>query len=105
MSDQAVAELPPRTLVRHEGCTPRERSTCGWRDRLISREDVDLNPAAWAHAVDIDGASRKPDVLSKARRRHQPPQHRRRRQRRRQGHQDQHREQGRRDHFEIEADV
>src|SRR5262245_36423176 len=44
------------TLVRHEGHTPRERSTCGWRDRLISREDVAANPAAWAHAVDIDGA-------------------------------------------------
>lgn len=45
-----------RILVRHEGQTPRERSACGWRDRLISREDVALTPAAWAHAVDIDGA-------------------------------------------------
>jgi mannose-6-phosphate isomerase-like protein (cupin superfamily) len=43
-------------LVRHEGDTPRERSACGWRDRLISREDAALAPAAWAHAVDIDGA-------------------------------------------------
>lgn len=43
-------------LIRHEGHTPRERSTCGWRDRLISREDAALEPAAWAHAVDIDGA-------------------------------------------------
>lgn len=43
-------------LIRHEGHTPRERSTCGWRDRLISREDAALNPAAWAHAVDIYGA-------------------------------------------------
>lgn len=43
-------------LVRHEGETPRERSACGWRDRLISREDAALSPAAWAHAVDIDGA-------------------------------------------------
>lgn len=43
-------------LVRHEGHTPRERSACGWRDRLISREDASLGPAAWAHAVDIDGA-------------------------------------------------
>ena len=43
-------------LVRHEGHTPRERSACGWRERLISREDADLSPAAWAHAVDIDGA-------------------------------------------------
>jgi mannose-6-phosphate isomerase-like protein (cupin superfamily) len=44
------------TLIRHEGHTSRERSTCGWRDRLISREDESLHPAAWAHAVDIDGA-------------------------------------------------
>lgn len=44
------------TLIRHEGHTPRERSACGWRDRLISREDETLHPAAWAHAVDIDGA-------------------------------------------------
>jgi mannose-6-phosphate isomerase-like protein (cupin superfamily) len=48
--------MHPQTLIRHEGDTPRERSTCGWRDRLISREDVATNPAAWAHAVDIDGA-------------------------------------------------
>jgi len=41
-------------LVRHEGETRRERSTCGWRDLLISRGDE--NVAAWAHAVDIDGA-------------------------------------------------
>lgn len=45
-----------KILVRHEGHTPRERSECGWRDRLISREDAALEPAAWAHAVDIDGA-------------------------------------------------
>jgi quercetin dioxygenase-like cupin family protein len=45
-----------KILVRHEGQTPRERSECGWRDRLISREDAALEPAAWAHAVDIDGA-------------------------------------------------
>lgn len=43
-------------LIRHEGETPRERSTCGWRDRLISREDAGTGVAAWAHAVDIDGA-------------------------------------------------
>lgn len=43
-------------LIRHEGHTARERSTCGWRDRLISHEDAPLRPAAWAHAVDIDGA-------------------------------------------------
>jgi mannose-6-phosphate isomerase-like protein (cupin superfamily) len=45
-----------KILVRHEGDAPRERSECGWRDRLISREDASLEPAAWAHAVDIDGA-------------------------------------------------
>jgi mannose-6-phosphate isomerase-like protein (cupin superfamily) len=43
-------------LVRHEAEAPRERSACGWRCRLISREDAALGPAAWAHAVDIDGA-------------------------------------------------
>jgi len=42
-------------LVRHEGEAPRERSTCGWRDLLLSREDAG-HVAAWAHAVDIDGA-------------------------------------------------
>jgi mannose-6-phosphate isomerase-like protein (cupin superfamily) len=51
-------------LVRHEGHTPRERSSCGWRDRLISREDVSLAPAAWAHAVDIDGARQHYHKLS-----------------------------------------
>ena len=43
-----------QTLIRHEGEAPRERSTCGWRDRLISREDS--NVTAWVQAVDIDGA-------------------------------------------------
>ncbi|HIG29444.1 MAG TPA: cupin domain-containing protein [Verrucomicrobiales bacterium] len=47
---------PTNPLVRHEGCVPGEKSACGWRDRLISREDADLNPVAWVHAVDIDGA-------------------------------------------------
>lgn len=52
--------MPPEdetwaTLVRHEGQAPREPSTCGVRDRLISRED-DGRVAAWVHAVDIDGA-------------------------------------------------
>lgn len=41
-------------LVRHEGEAPKERSACGWRHLLISRQDT--NVAAWAHAVDIDGA-------------------------------------------------
>ena len=45
---------PTSLLVRHEGESPRERSTCGWRDLLVSRQDQ--NVAAWVHAVDIDGA-------------------------------------------------
>ena len=49
-----MSELKRATLVRHTGEVPRERSACGWRDRLISREDADV--AAWVHAVDIDGA-------------------------------------------------
>ncbi|MCA9185358.1 MAG: cupin domain-containing protein [Pirellulaceae bacterium] len=52
-----MTKEPGKTvLVRHAGEVPRERSACGWRDRLISREDEHLLPAAWAHAVDIDGA-------------------------------------------------
>jgi mannose-6-phosphate isomerase-like protein (cupin superfamily) len=54
MPEPAPQPLAPQPLVRHEGEVPRERSTCGWRDRLISREDRDV--AAWAHAVDIDGS-------------------------------------------------
>ncbi|MGQ9822914.1 MAG: cupin domain-containing protein [Thermogutta sp.] len=49
-------DVKNRTLVRHEGHTARERSACGWRDRLISAEDAPLSPAAWVHVVDIDGA-------------------------------------------------
>jgi quercetin dioxygenase-like cupin family protein len=56
MQDRESDNLPPRTLIRHEEATPRERSTCGWRDRLISQEDHGASPAAWVHAVDIDGA-------------------------------------------------
>jgi mannose-6-phosphate isomerase-like protein (cupin superfamily) len=50
-----MRETSFRLLVRHEGEAPRERSTCGWRDLLLSREDAG-QVAAWAHAVDIDGA-------------------------------------------------
>lgn len=57
MSTEQSQPLPPGVLIRHEGHTPRERSQCGWRDRLISREDIDEDPVAWAHAVDIDGAA------------------------------------------------
>lgn len=56
MSESSALPKPGPLLVRHEGHTPRERSACGWRDRLISAEDAPLHPAAWAHAVDIDGA-------------------------------------------------
>lgn len=58
MNDQSSSSgnAPGPVLVRHEGHAPRERSACGWRDRLISRDDAPLTPAAWAHAVDIDGA-------------------------------------------------
>jgi len=43
-------------LVRHEGEAPKERSTCGWRHLLISRQDRQAGVAAWAHVVDIAGA-------------------------------------------------
>ena len=43
-------------LVRHECDSPKERSTCAWRHLLISRQDKESGVAAWAHAVDIDGA-------------------------------------------------
>ena len=56
MSKNEGRPLNEPILVRHEGAVPRERSACGFRDRLISREDTTLHPAAWAHAVDIDGA-------------------------------------------------
>ncbi len=55
-SNQKYGQTSGSLLIRHEGHTPRERSTCGWRDRLISHEDASLSPAAWIHAVDIDGA-------------------------------------------------
>lgn len=43
-------------VVRHEGEALREQSTCGWRYRLISREDAVKGVAAWAHMVDIGDA-------------------------------------------------
>ena len=43
-------------LVRHEDQAPRERSACGWRHRLISREDREKRVAAWVHVVDIDAS-------------------------------------------------
>jgi len=56
MNPSDASSTSGSVLVRHEGATPRERSACGWRDRLISREDAALGPAAWAHAVDIEHA-------------------------------------------------
>jgi quercetin dioxygenase-like cupin family protein len=53
-STNRAASAAPPVLVRHEETAPRERSTCGWRHLLVSRQDS--NVAAWAHAVDIDGA-------------------------------------------------
>jgi quercetin dioxygenase-like cupin family protein len=44
----------PRIIVRHQGQMPRERTGCGWRDRLISWEDHALAPAAYVHAVEIE---------------------------------------------------
>ena len=41
-------------IVRHEDEATREKSACGFRYRLLSKGDEGV--AAWAHAVDIDGA-------------------------------------------------
>ena len=48
------SEAKPTYILRHEDESPKEKSNCGHRYRLLSRGDADL--AAWAHAVDIDGA-------------------------------------------------
>ncbi len=55
---QGMIPLRPtelRTLVRHEDEAPRERSTCGWRYRLLSALERGC-VAAWVHVVDIDDA-------------------------------------------------
>ena len=44
------------TIIRHENEAPRERSTCGYRYKMVSVQDHDSGVAAWAHVVDIDGA-------------------------------------------------
>ncbi|HOX39792.1 MAG TPA: cupin domain-containing protein [Candidatus Brocadiia bacterium] len=46
----------PKAIIRHEEDCRSERSTCGWRHLLISSQDAADKPAAWVHAVDIDGA-------------------------------------------------
>lgn len=55
-SQTRINDVRGCVVVRHEGHTLRERSACGWRDRLISVEDAPLAPAAWVHAVDIQDA-------------------------------------------------
>ena len=54
MSPENKTSLPGNLLLRHEDEAVKERSACGHRYRLISQDDE--NVAAWAHAVDIDGA-------------------------------------------------
>ena len=54
MPDDAKPLPPANLILRHESDAARERSACGHRYRLLSRGDEDV--AAWAHAVDIDGA-------------------------------------------------
>ena len=41
-------------IIRHEDDSLKEQSACGHRYRLLSKGDQGI--AAWAHAVDIDGA-------------------------------------------------
>ena len=45
-----------QVIVRHESDAPRERSTCGFRYKMLSVQDEDAELPAWAHVVDIDGA-------------------------------------------------
>ena len=44
----------PNLILRHQDEAVKERSACGHRYRLLSKGDE--GAAAWAHAVDIDGA-------------------------------------------------
>lgn len=54
MPEKPTPSSPSSLILRHEEEAAREASACGYRYRLLSREDDDI--AAWAHAVDIDGA-------------------------------------------------
>ena len=54
MPDDAKPLPTANLILRHESDAARECSACGHRYRLLSRGDEDV--AAWAHAVDIDGA-------------------------------------------------
>ena len=56
MAEPSQPTRESAVLVRHEAEAAREPSTCGFRHRLISKQDRELGVAAWAHAVDIDGA-------------------------------------------------
>ena len=49
-----MTSKPDNLIIRHEGEAVKEASACGYRYRLLSEGDKDV--AAWAHAVDIDGA-------------------------------------------------
>jgi quercetin dioxygenase-like cupin family protein len=44
-------------IIRHEDQAAAEKSTCGRRFRLISREDAAGGVAAWAHVVEMDGSN------------------------------------------------
>jgi len=52
MPDRPIELVP---FVRHEEEAVRERSTCGWRYRLLSAAERG-RVAAWVHVVDIDDA-------------------------------------------------
>ena len=52
--DHDMKTKTPGLLVRHESDARKEKSTCGWRYRLVSEGDED--GMALAHAVDIDGS-------------------------------------------------
>ncbi len=56
MSEPRNVSQSGATIVRHQSEAPRERSTCGYRYKMISAQDRDAGVAAWAHAVDIEGA-------------------------------------------------
>ena len=49
-----MSKTTPGLIVRHESDAAKEASTCGWRYRLVSEGDE--NVQAWAHSVDIDGS-------------------------------------------------
>lgn len=54
MPEKPSPNPPSNLILRHEEQAAKEPSACGYRYRLLSRGDDDV--AAWAHAVDIDGA-------------------------------------------------